>query len=504
MSPSPATTITRARPRARRVAVLAVAGALAIMAAACGGSSKSGNSGQAATGDTTAAADLPTCPLDALAQATQPVEVVLWHAQTAKTKDTLEAQAAKYNASQTKVKVRVEAQGSYEELAKKYQSAIPTKDLPGIALMEDLNIQSLADSGTVLPAQSCINASGTDMSDFLPTATAAYTVKGVIFPASANLSTPLVYINRNHFRRAGLDPDQTPKTLDEIRQYAQKIKDAGVVAKPVALSLQPWFIESWLTGEHAPVVDNDNGRGSGQTTASAFDDDQARQLFTWVQDMYKDGLLDPVPDTGGNINDFLAMAQQTASMIIQTSTAATSVEAFLGGKLDPSTLQGGSNVGNVDPASLDIGAGQLPGVSEPGKVQVGGGAWYIMNTSPPAVQAAAWDFISWWNEVDQQVTWNLEGSYLPYRISAAQDARVVDRWTNTLAGRWLAISYGQLTDGVDPNYPGPLIGPYDAFRDSVRNGLDNVMFKGTDPAAAVATAAAQTTDAIVRYNRDNF
>jgi hypothetical protein len=31
-----------------------------------------------------------------------------------------------------------------------------------------------------------------------------------------------------------------------------------------------------------------------------------------------------------------------------------------------------------------------------------------------------------------------------------------------------------------------------------------VTFKGTDPSAAVATAAQQTTDAIVRYNKDNF
>jgi sn-glycerol 3-phosphate transport system substrate-binding protein len=503
MPPTRSTTITRPR-HPRRIAGLAVVGALALMAAACGNSSSTAKSDKAAPGDTIAAADLPVCPLDALDKATQPVEVVLWHAQTAKTKDTLEAQAAKYNASQTKVKVRVEAQGTYEELAKKYQSGVPTKDLPGIALMEDLNIQSLADSGTVLPAQSCINASGTDMSDFLPTATAAYTVKGAVYPASLNLSTPLIYINRNHFRQAGLDPERTPQTLDEIRQDAQKIKDAGVVAKPVALSLQPWFIESWLTGEHAPAVDNDNGRGSGQTTAAAFDDDQARQLFTWIRDMYKDGLLDPVPDTAGNINDYLAMAQKQASMIIESSTAATSVESFLKGNLDPSTLQGGANVGNVDPASLDIGAGQLPGVHDPGKVQVGGGAWYIMNTTPPAVQAAAWDFITWWNKLDQQVTWNLEGSYLPYRISAATDARVVDRWTNTLAGRWLAISYGQLTNGVDPNYPGPLIGPYDAFRDAVRSGLDGVTFKGTDPSAAVATAAQQTTDAIVRYNKDNF
>ena len=120
------------------------------------------------------------------------------------------------------------------------------------------------------------------------------------------------------------------------------------------------------------------------------------------------------------------------------------------------------------------------------------------------MQAAAWDFLTWWNQLDQQVEWNLDGSYLPWRTAAAKDARVIDRWTNTLAGRWLAISYDQLTNGIDPSFPGPLMGPYDKFRDAIRSGVESMVFSGTEPATAVSTAAQQTTDAIVQYNRDNF
>jgi len=491
--------------RPRRLATIVVAACL-VTAVACsssgGGSTDAGGSAGGGTSDTVI--PLAPCPLDALASATQPVEVVLWHPFVAKTKDTLEAMVAQYNASQTKVKIRAEAQGSYNELAAKYQAAVPSKDLPGIAIFEDINTKSVADSGTVLPAQSCIDAGNYDTSDLLASVKAFYSVGGALFPASANISTPLLYVNRGQFRKAGLDPDKAPTTLAEIRADAEKLKATGVVDKPLALSLQPWFIESWLNGEGAPIVNNDNGRGPGQTTEAAFDTDKTRELYTWIRDMNKDGLLTAIPNTDGNIDDYLAMAQQKTAMIIESSVAATSIKAFLKGDLDPSTLQGGSGAAPSDPNALDIGAALFPGVTEPGKVRLGGSGWYITNTTKPEVQAAAWDFMKWWNETDQQVRWNLEGSYLPFRTSAAKDPRVTADWTNDISGRWLAISYSQLVNGIDPNFPGAQFGPFDKYTTATSSSIESMIFSGVEPAAAVTDAATKTTDAITQYNRDNF
>lgn len=488
---------------ARRLAVLAVATCLLALAACSGSTSSSTDAGGGGGGSDTLV-PLPPCPVDALASATQPVDVELWHPFVAKTKDTLEAMVAQYNASQTKVRVKAEAQGTYNELAAKYRSAVPSKDLPAIAIFEDINTKSVADSGTILPAQSCIDADNYDTSDLLASVKAFYSVGGALFPSTANISTPLLYENRNHFRRAGLDPDKPPTTLAEVREYAQKIKDAGVVDHPIALSLQPWFIESWLNGEGAALVDNDDGRGSGQTTAAVFDTDQTREIYTWIRDMNRDGLLTAIPNTDGNIDDYLAMAQQKTSMIIESSVSATSIKAFLKGDLDPSTLQGGSGAAPADLNALDIGAAPFPGVSEPGKVRLGGSGWYITNTTKPEVQAAAWDFMKWWNSTDQQVRWNLEGSYLPFRASAAKDPRVTANWTSDLSGRWLAISYNQLVNGINPDFPGAQFGPFDKYVKATDDSLESMVFGTTEPAAAVTAAANATTDAITQYNKDNF
>jgi sn-glycerol 3-phosphate transport system substrate-binding protein len=491
--------------RSRSIPVLALLLTGALLAAACGSSGKSSSGGGSGGTAQDAGAALPECPVHALDNVTSPVTVTLWHFLGGKTGDTLKALAATYNASQSKVKVQVESQGtSNEELFKKYQAGIKNHDLPGIAVMDDTVTQQVIDSKTILPAQSCINADNYDMSDFLQTGKDYYTVDGVLWPASLNLSGALLYYNKGHFRKAGLDPEKAPQTLDEVRQYAQKIKDAGVIAQPVALKVNSPLIEMWLTGAGSPIVNNDNGRGTGTTDQAAFDNETTVGLYRWINDMKNDGLLQVIPDTPGQINQYLAMAQATASMTIETSTAATSVESFLKGNLDPGSVAGGGALTSVDPNALDLGAAVVPGIKAGGRLQMGGGAWYITDTTPPEVQAAAWDFMKFFNSLESQVTWNIEASYLPYRTSATKDPRVVADWTTTLSGRWLAIAYGELIDGVDPTFPGPLMGPYEQFRTAVRSSIDNMTFNGAAPDAVVKQAAGDTTAALDQYNRENF
>ena len=489
-------------PRTRTLATVLTASALAL--AACGGSSD-GGSGGGGGGGGDASGDLPECPIDALDGATAPVELVVWHSYVAKTQETLEALAQEYNDSQDRVEVKVESQGAtYEELWKKYLQAASTGDTPGMAVLEDTNTQAVVDSQTVLPAQSCIDAADYDTSDFVPSVVDYYSVGGALYPASLNISTPLLYFNVNHFTKAGLDPEDPPETLAEVRDAAEAIKAAGVVDTPLVVNLESWFPETWLTGEGVSIVDNDNGRGDGTTEASTFDDPTVVELYEWLQGMHDDGLLLAIPNTGG-VDAYLAMAGQNASMMPATSTAATSVEAFLGGETDVvEGIEGTEDAGPVDLEALDIEAALFPGISEPGKVQIGGGAWYISGTTPEQ-QAAAWDFMVWWNRPETQVRWHLDGSYLPFSLAAADDPAVRESWEGgDLSGKWLALSYTQLVEGVDPDFPGPLIGPYDHFRQANEDALDSMMLEDADPAEVVSSVAADTTDAIEQYNEETF
>jgi sn-glycerol 3-phosphate transport system substrate-binding protein len=478
--------------------------ALVLVAGACGGGSDSGTDGAAGRPATDTIA-LPDCPVNALDGATTPVDITLWYQLSGKAGQTLLDQVAAYNASQSKVRVTAELQGAnYDELFTKYTQGIPTGDLPEILVSEDTTTQALIDSETVLPAQSCFDAAGLSTDGFAEAAVNHFTVGGAMWPGTASVSGLLTYYNKNHFRRAGLDPETSPGTLAQVREYAEKIKAAGVTDSPVVMLMDSWLVETLLAGADQPLVNNENGYGPGQTTEAAFDVDVTNEIFTWIQQMVADGLLTPVQSTPGTVDHYLAMASQKASITVETSTAATSVVAFLGGDTSVVGADNRAQAAAADTSGLDIGAGEMIGVDEPGATQIGGNGFFMMNdkTSSNEQIAAAWDFITWWNQIDQQATWNIDGSYLPFLNAAAESPQVQEFWSTELAGKWLSIAYTQLQN-MNPNSTGALIGPYDKFRIAMTDAMAAVSLQTAEPSAAVSQAATEVTDALTAYN-DSF
>jgi sn-glycerol 3-phosphate transport system substrate-binding protein len=481
---------------------LAATAVLAVLAvgASCGGDGGGGDGADGGGGEDGGEA-LPECPVGAHEDAAEPVEVVVWHSFQAKVLETLQSLTDEYNASQDKVHVSLESQGlDYETVLRKYTEAIPTGDLPAVLLTDDPTTQYLADTDTLLPAEACFEAADVPLDQFSPTAVSYYTVDGALQPGMINLAGTLLYYNREHFEMAGLDPDDPPATLDEVRDAAQAIKDAGVADKPLVMSLQPWLVEFWLTGVGQPVVDNDNGR-DGLATAGAFDNEGSLELYTWIADMYADGLLNAIPDAPGTVDHYFAIGRGQASMLPDTSTAATSVAAFLRGDLEVEGADGAPP--DIDASGLDIDAAPFPGLEAPGLGQVGGTAWFMMADQPDEVIAGAFDYLMFMNSVEAQVRWNLEGSFTPWVTAALDDPTLQEAWTADRLGTWLATASEQISN-IDPDFPGPLIGPYTEVRNAIRDALDRMILEDQPPGEAIAEANQQITDAVAEYEEENF
>ncbi|HEX4868518.1 MAG TPA: extracellular solute-binding protein [Acidimicrobiales bacterium] len=478
-----------------RSPLLLLAVALALLAAACGvGDESSSPDTTAGRKGEDSGPQLPDCPIDALDDATGVVEVELWHGLGSESENNLNQLAEAYNASQDKVRVLVRNQGvSYDEVLRKYVAAIPSRQLPGIVYLEDTSLRQVVDSGTLLPAEACEQADGFSTGQ-LPAVRNYYTSEGVYWPGYTNVSEPVLYYNVNHFKRAGLDPDKPPKTLDELREAAVALKAAGIQA-PLALVLNAWFVESWINGAGASVVNKDNGR-DGLADESTFDNDVTRELYTWIKEMADEGLLEGHSATDGQINQYLAVAQQNSSMLIETSTAATTIKAVLGGNSDA------VDVGSADLSAIVPADAPFPGLERPAQVRVSGGAFFITNTIPPEQQAAAWDFMKFMWRTENQVAWHLVGSYLPTTQTAANAPEVTAYWKDDLAGRLLKVGYDQLLQ-VDPQRPGPQIGPYVDYSDAIKNSLDRLVLQGASVDDAVKTADGEIQAALTRYVEDN-
>ena len=487
------------RSRGRRGTVVAVLTA-ALIAAACSDPPTSGGDGAVAAGDDEGAA-LPDCPLDALEAADGPVEVTLWYGGlNGSTKVAMDDLVAGFNASQDDVVLNASNQGAdYAEVYRKYTSAAAagTDQLPDMIYLEDTQLQAMADSGQVLPAQACMEAADYDLTSLEPAVRSKYSVDDVLLPGYMNVSTPVLYYNKAHWQQAGLDPEDPPDTLDELYEAAKALKEAGVSDKPFSFKTSRWFFETWLTGIGGEMVNNDDGR-SGLATEATFASPEAEDLMEFLVKMNDEGLLNVFANTEGSIDQYLALITQDSSMLIETSTASTTIRDALSGAITAEQAGAGFDASSVDLSVVVPGVGAYPGIEAAGRVFPSGGAFYMLNTSEPEEQAASWQFMEYMLDPANAKTWLFGGGYLPVVKAVNEDPEVQAFWENDLAGVLLQPAVEQLGD-ADPDQPGPLIGPYPDEADAVEAAMEGILLEGADIPSTLADAEDTVTESLQRY-----
>ena len=435
---------------------------------------------------------LPNCPTAALANATGPVQLTFWHGMNGPLADELQKLTDAYNASQPKVRVTL-IQGSYEQTIDKYlQSGQQSR--PDLVQMPEYMVQTMVDSGSVVPVDACIKDSGFDTSPFLPTVLDAWATQGVRWAMPFNISNPVLFYNKKMFAAAGLDPDKPPVSLEELRADSQAIVSSG--AAKYGLSLDSgfdsgggWYIEQWFAKAGQFYADNQNGRAA-RATKVLYDNPTGRSLLGFMQSMITDGLAFDVGDNAGGLDNLLKLADnaEPAAMTIATSAAIGGVLAVLNSGQFPQITND------------DLGIGPMPGPDGKPGALVGGAALYVVDSGDDVRTAASWDFIKYLTEAQQQSEWSSATGYVPVRA----DALTVDPLQTTYAtDPRFKVPYDQLSSSPDaPTSLGPIVGPLREVRTVTAQGVAAI-FGGADVAATLTNAAAQADALIADYNSRN-
>ena len=88
----------------------------------------------------------------------------------------------------------------------------------------------MAAKGAIYPVHQLMADAGEtfDPNAYLPAVYGYYsTTDGKLLSMPFNSSTPVLYYNKDAFKKAGLDPDKPPKTWSDMEQYAKKLLAAG-------------------------------------------------------------------------------------------------------------------------------------------------------------------------------------------------------------------------------------------------------------------------------------
>lgn len=467
--------------------VLALGTAVALLLGACGGgdddSGDGGGGGGGGGGDGAAAVDPATCGLEEFAAAEKPVEIVFWHAMARANATALQEMIDRFHSAQDDVRVRLVQQPTYQETLTKYRSGLGTGDLPDVVQLEETVVQTMVDSRTTIPVEACVEADDYDLSDFVPRALEYYSTQDVLRAMPFTVSNPVLLFNATAFQEAGLDPNDPPSTLQEVREASQQIVDRGVTPYGIALRVEPYINEFLFAKSGAVYVDNGNGRDERATEAQ-LDSEIGLEIWTWWKEMVDDGLA---LDTGGQIGNFdhmLAIGNGQAAMTFEASSALGTIREV---------LESGQFPGVV------VGAGPLPAVQEGGGVPVGDAALWIPTASSPEKRGAAWQLVKFLSEPAQQAYLSLKGGYVPVRESAPDDPDLAEKWAADPAFR---VGYDQLLSGpTNDATVGSVIGDYQGVRNAVRDGLTSMLTQGVSPQEALEAADRKADAAIEEYNR---
>jgi sn-glycerol 3-phosphate transport system substrate-binding protein len=414
------------------------------------------------------------------------VTIDLWHSETAGNLETLERLLSRYNSSQDEVTVRPSYQGTNEETIAKLIASLPSGRVPAIALLADPEAQIMIDSGATAPVQDFIDREGYDLSNLDEKAVQYYTVGDKLWSMPFCGGVPLLYYNKVTFREVGLDPERPPQDLEEVRQYSEKIlkRDSSgqVVRSGLAIDIQEWT-ESLLAEHGDLLVNNNNGR-DGRATEALFDNDTGRWFFQWWHDMVDEGLAFNVGRNPTYAEGLLAIASGRAAMTFSFSAALRSVvDALAGG------VQG-----------VEIGVGPLPGIpGGTGTPLISGRGLWILNLRPEREQEAAWKFVKWLMEPEQQAEWFAGSGYLPVNRSAV----------DLPAARDVIAQYPQFQVPLDlylntpmtPAALGALLGPARQVREAISSSVEAMLSGSKDPAQALEDAAAEANRIIEEYNQ---
>lgn len=294
-------------------------------------------------------------------------KIEFWHAFSGKNGTAVEELAAKYNASQSEYEIVPVYTGKYAEGTQKLTAAIAGKNAPGMVMLEITRYGLFADRGALAPLQPYMDAEGEDWgAQIRPFALEASKYLGDSYVVPFNVSTPVMYYNKDAFTAAGLDPEMPPKTWDELLDMGKKLTlTEGDTVTQWGIAPPPQWVRWAMTNQAAggwvnPADNTVQIDMDGSVKAYQFAAD-------WVNE-YKIASLDAALDD--KISD----------------------EYFITGRAAIEFDSTGGLTRQLEDAPFELGVAPLP-CDEVCAAPIGGATLGILASADQDVKDGAWDFI---------------------------------------------------------------------------------------------------------------
>jgi len=428
-----------------------------------------------------AAAVLATTSIGALAQ--QRTEIQMWMGLTGQGGELLNKYATEFNASQSEYRVVMSFKGQYPEQRAAAVAAYRAGSPPHIMQMFDAGSGDMtAAKGAIVPVSEVFKRANLQFNpaDFIAPARGYYsTPNGEMLSMPFNVSTAVMFYNKDAFQKAGLDANKPPTTWPEVIQAAKTIREKNAAPCGFTTTWLAWImLEQFGARHNIALGTNDNGKGGPGASLSLNSPANQRMVQTLV-DMQKDKSF----DYGGRSNDAAAkFISGECAMLMQSSGG-------LGAITRDAKFQFG--VGEL-PFWPDLAAGGKPYAST-----IGGASLWVFNApnrTPVEYRGVAL-FLNYLRSTPVMVDWSKETGFLP-ATNAAFKAMTDEGFFTKNPGR--AVPINQLINGQQgANTGGYRFGRWVEIRDVYHEEVEKAL-QGRQNAADTLHNAQRRGTALLR------
>jgi sn-glycerol 3-phosphate transport system substrate-binding protein len=412
---------------------------------------------------------LPAGAAPALAQGK--TEIHFWHAMGGQLGETTSELVRQFNASQGQYEVKALQKGTYPETLNAAIAAYRQKNPPHIVQVFEVGTQTMLLSGAVQPVYELMKQQemAVNWGDFIKPVTGYYSKDGNLYSMPFNSSSPILYYNKDAFKKAGLDPARAPATWKEVGDFSKKIIAAGAAKCGFTTSWPSWtMLENTFAWHDQPFASSRNGYGGLDAKLlinGEFGQKHIGQLAAWQKEgVYSYGGRMGQPDPKFMNGD--------CAMLIQSSAVIGNFKRGL---------------------KFAWGTGQLPHWGAPYKKQnaiIGGATLWVMKGQKAADYKGVAQFLKFIAEPHQQMWWHVTTGYVPITQTAIKSLEAGYHFKKN-PEQWTALA--QLSATPTANSQGIRLGNFVQVRDAIEAELENIF-------AGKKTAKQGLDDAVAKGN----
>jgi sn-glycerol 3-phosphate transport system substrate-binding protein len=335
----------------------------------------------------------------ASSQALAATEIQWWHAMSGVNNERVDKIAADFNKTQSDYKVVPTYKGNYTETMTAAVAAFRAKKQPHIVQVFEVGTATMMSAkGAVYPVEQLMKDAGEpfDKSVYLPAVISYYqTPDGELLSMPFNSSTPVLWYNKDAFKKAGIDA--APKTWPEMESASKKLMAAGYKCG-FSFGWQSWvMIENFSAWHNLPTGTKENGF-AGLDTELTFNNEAVKKHIANLGEWQKSKVF----DYGGRRGD--------------------SLPKFTNGEC-PMWLNSSAYYGSIKKqAKFEFGQSMLPIYTEvaakPQNSIIGGATlWALKGRAQDDYKGVA-KFMTYLSSPEVQAWWHQETGYVPITTAA--------------------------------------------------------------------------------------